>query len=135
MRFSSNMNDDSPRRSLSVFLVENHPDTLRYLKLYLEQSGHQVQTACSVTQALRLIPEAEFDVLISDIGLPDGDGWELMSQIYPTKPVFGIAMSGFGGNANLEKSRSVGFKHHLIKPFVPDELDALLDEALHSLAA
>ena len=60
--------------SLSVFLVENHEDTVRYMQLYLEQLGYQVSVAADMATALREIPNSRCDVLISDIGLPDGDG-------------------------------------------------------------
>ncbi|MEO7933991.1 MAG: response regulator [Chthoniobacterales bacterium] len=115
-------------RPLCICLVENHPDTLRFLKLYLEQNGHQVHTAVTLEQALRLLAELDCDVLLSDIGLPDGDGWELMRQV--SKPIYGIAMSGFGMNADREKSRAAGYRHHLLKPFMPEELDTLLAEAI-----
>ena len=67
-------------RSLSVFLVENHEDTVRYMQLYLEQLGYQVSVAVDMATALREIPNSHCDVLISDIGLPDGDGWQLMEK-------------------------------------------------------
>jgi CheY-like chemotaxis protein len=70
-------------------------------------------------------------VLISDIGLPDGDGWELMERLGSggQAPRFAIAMSGFGVNADEAKSRAVGYRHHLIKPFDPDKLEEILNEA------
>jgi len=114
-------------RSLKIFVVENHDDTLVYLAKYLEQKGHEVLTATDMASALDHLRSVRTDVLISDIGLPDGDGWQLMSQLDP-KP-FGIAMSGYGTGADCQKSRASGYKHHLIKPFLPDDLDELLDRA------
>ena len=116
-------------RPLSIFVVENHPDTLRFLKFYLVQNGHQVETATSLKQAMEMIPQLHFDVLISDIGLPDGDGWELMRELHDHKNVFGIAMSGFGKEADRRQSLEAGFRHHMLKPFLPEELDALLATA------
>lgn len=82
-------------------------------------------------EALR---STECDVLISDIGLPDGDGWELLRTAELRQPVFAIAMSGFGMNADRSKSKAAGFRHHLLKPFQPDELEGVLDEAAAELA-
>jgi CheY-like chemotaxis protein len=74
------------------------------------------------------------DVLICDIGLPDGSGWELMEKVstYDQAP-FGIAMSGYGAVSDREKSLAAGFRHHLVKPFLPEDLDAILLEAANEL--
>ena len=121
------MNPTAEVKSLKVFLVENHADTLESLKLYLEDAGHKVSTAMTVAQTLALLPKVGCDVLICDIGLPDGTGWELMAKL-PRK-IFGVAMSGFGMNADSEKSKAAGFRHHLLKPFKAAELDKILAEA------
>ncbi len=117
--------------ALRVFVVENHPDTLKYLRMYLELVGHTVLSAGTMTDALAALPEADCDVLISDIGLTDGDGWELLRRVRGNliRPVYTIAMSGFGLNADLVRSREAGYRHHLLKPFKPAELDAALAEA------
>jgi two-component system CheB/CheR fusion protein len=109
--------------------VENHADTLKYLRLYLEQLGHEVRSARSMAEALETLPDADCDVLISDIGLPDGDGWELLQRTNFSHPVYAIAMSGFGMNADRVKSMAAGFRHHVLKPFVPEDLDTMLEEA------
>ena len=110
-------------------MVENHPDTLKYLTMYLETMGHTVVSARTVKEALAALPEAHCSVLISDIGLPDGNGWDLLKSASLEHPVYAIAMSGFGMNADRAKSRAAGFRHHLLKPFDPDQLDAMLEEA------
>ena len=117
----------SPPRRLRILIVENHEDSLTYLTRYLQQQGHEVCGVRDMASALEVISSSNFDVLISDLGLPDGDGWQLLGQMTP-KP-FGIAMSGFGSRSDLEKSHAAGYKHHLTKPFLPDDLDALLQEA------
>lgn len=114
---------------LRVFLVENHPDTLLYLRRYLEQLGHSVATALDMTTALERLPKSEVDLLISDIGLPDGDGWELLQRLGPERDFLAVAMSGCGANADKTRSRAAGYRHHLLKPFLPDELDSILAEA------
>src|SRR6185369_16060609 len=102
------------KTSLIFFVVENHQDTLDALKMFLEHQGHQVIAAPDMTSALKLAPEVEFDVLISDIGLPDGDGWELMKRLRAMKPIKGIARSDDGMRADLDKSQAAGFADHLI---------------------
>lgn len=119
---------------LRVFIVENHADTLKWLSRYLESMGHVVIGAKTMAQALELLPQASYDVLISDIGLPDGDGWELLRTVRLAQPLYAIAMSGFGMNADHVRSKAAGFRHHLLKPFVPDELDAALEEAAREAA-
>ena len=118
-----------PSRPLRVFVVENHADTLDLLTQYLQSMGHAVCSANTMTEALAALPNSPCDALISDIGLPDGDGWELMEKAHLPASVYAIAMSGFGANADRLKSKAAGFRRHLLKPFVPTELDAALEEA------
>lgn len=125
----------APPVSLRIFLVENHPDTLKYLKMYLEDRGHIVLTARSMDEALQALPEADCEVLISDIGLPDGDGWALLREARLSRQIYAIAMSGFGMNADHARSREAGYRHHLLKPFKPAELNSMLEEAARELAA
>ena len=119
---------------MHIFVVENHPDTLKWLCLYLRGRGHTVVTAQTLGEAVATFPNSGCNVLISDIGLPDGNGWQLMERLHP-KPAFAIAMSGFGMNADSERSRAVGFRHHLLKPYKPAELDGMLEEAAQEFAA
>lgn len=119
---------------LRVFVVENHADTLKWLSLYLEQLGHNVQSARTLKDALAVIPKADCDVLISDIGLPDGDGWDLLRRLSLPHPIYAIAMSGFGMSADRVKSEAAGYRHHMLKPFPPEQLDAMLAEAARELA-
>jgi CheY-like chemotaxis protein len=121
-------------RHLRILVVENHPDTLKYLCLYLEQMGHEVVAARSKSESIALLPVSHCDVLISDIGLPDGNGWELLLQAPAPKPPYAIAMSGFGQHADRQRSRAAGYRHHLLKPFPPEELDPLLEEAAQEAA-
>jgi CheY-like chemotaxis protein len=114
---------------LRVFLVENHEDTVRYIKLYLERLGHAVFIARDMETALRDVPNSRCDVLISDIGLPDGDGWLLLEELGPQRPAFAIAISGYGTGNDQRKSHAVGYNAHLVKPFLPDALLALLRQA------
>jgi two-component system CheB/CheR fusion protein len=119
----------SASRPLAVLVVENHADTLKYLRMYLEHLGHAVRTAGTLAKALEQLAAAPCDVLISDIGLPDGDGWDLLKRAQLRTPVYAIAMSGFGMGSDRSRSRAAGFRHHLLKPFTPEQLDGYLQEA------
>lgn len=123
-------------QALRIFVVENHRDTLLYLTMYLESLGHVVASARNVEDAREALGKGEYDVLISDIGLPDGDGWGLLRQVraQSARPLFAVAMSGFGLNADHLRSKDAGYRHHLLKPFETAELNAVLDEAARELA-
>jgi DNA-binding response OmpR family regulator len=118
---------------LRIFVVENDPDTLKYLRIYLEYCGYVVGSATSMKAALELAPAFNCDVLLSDIGLGDGDGWELLRQIRFPNPVYAIAMSGYGTDKDRIQSSDAGYRHHLLKPLSPSELDAALNEAADEL--
>ena len=117
-------------RLLRIFVVEDHPDTLQALCLYLKYVGHTVRSAGTKEEALKKISLRDNDVLISDIGLSDGTGWDLIREIGDSRPQFAIAMSGYGTAADLERSTEAGFRHHLIKPVSLEKLAAVLDEAV-----
>jgi two-component system CheB/CheR fusion protein len=114
-------------------VVENHDDTRVLLCILLTQMGHTVYSAASMREALRAIPESRCDVLISDIGLPDGDGWELMDILNGSRPPYAIAMSGRGMIGDRARSRAAGFKHHLVKPTGPEQLAEILEGAAREL--
>ena len=104
--------------------------------MYLESLGHTVVHATRMKEALATVPEAGCDVLISDVGLTDGDGWELLRRLRDSglpHPRYAIAMSGFGMNADRARSEAAGYRHHLIKPFDPEDLDGMLVEAAREL--
>lgn len=114
---------------LRVFVVEDHYDTLKSLRFYLEQSGHSVQSARTKAEAVAALSAASYDLLLSDIALSDGTGWDLLSELGHTRPRYAVAMSGFGTAADAQRSKAAGFRHHLIKPIDPDALDEQLAEA------
>jgi len=120
---------------LRIFIVENHDDTRFLLGLLLEQLGHTVLSVATMQEALRTIPGANCDVLISDVGLPDDNGWDLLKKLEGRQPRYAIAMSGFGMSADRERSRSAGYRHHLLKPIEPNQLETLLDEAAREIEA
>jgi HAMP domain-containing protein/signal transduction histidine kinase/ActR/RegA family two-component response regulator len=114
------------RQPMRVLLVEDHEDTNRSLTKLLLRRGYHVQSALSFQSALDLIAKEQFDVLISDLALPDGNGIELMQTLGSERPVLGIALTGFGMESDIRKSQDAGFKHHLVKPIDLNKLDLLL---------
>ena len=105
-----------PEQLLRLLIVEDHADTALLLKRLLEGSGFAVETAGSVAEALKVADSAHFDVLVSDLGLPDGSGCELMRQMRDRHPLKAIAMSGYGMEEDVRRSREAGFSEHLVKP-------------------
>ena len=119
------------KSTLTFFVVENHQDTLDALTMFLQAQGHNVESALDMKSALAKAGTLKFDVLISDIGLPDGDGWELLKQLRATMPdIKAIAMSGYGMRSDLDRSKAAGFGGHIIKPFGPAELEAAVKKVL-----
>ncbi len=127
------MNSASSESPLRIFLVEDHECTRCALTRYLEHRGHTVLSATAMREALEALPEAGCAVLLSDICLPDGNGWELLKQVKSASPLFPIAMSGYARRTDCATSASVGYRGHLRKPFPLDELDALLAEAAQEM--
>src|SRR5436190_9064688 len=121
------------RHTMRILLVEDHEDTNRSLTRLLRRRGHYVQSASTVQSALDLSKKEEFDVLISDLGLPDGSGIDLMQTLNSGRPLLGIALTGFGMEGDIRKSHDAGFKHHLVKPIDLNKLDLLIQEGTAAL--
>jgi HAMP domain-containing protein/signal transduction histidine kinase/CheY-like chemotaxis protein len=121
------------RQTMRILLVEDHEDTNRSLTRLLRRRGHHVQSASTVQSALDLSKKEEFDVLISDLGLPDGSGIDLMRTLNSGRPLLGIALTGFGMEGDIRKSHDAGFKHHLVKPIDLNKLDLLIQEGAAAL--
>ena len=113
---------------LHILLVDDHEDTARAMGRLLQRLGYRITTAGSVGSALDAFGRESIDLVISDIGLPDGSGLELMRQIRQQKPVRGIALSGFGMEEDVRKSRDAGFSQHLTKPINFQKLQAVIHE-------
>jgi HAMP domain-containing protein/signal transduction histidine kinase len=120
------------RQPLRILLVEDHEDTNRSLTSLLRRRGYQVKSALTFQSALELSAKEEFDVLISDLGLPDGSGIDLIQKLV-SKPPLGIALTGFGMEQDIRRSREAGFHHHLVKPIDLNKLDSLIQEGAPSL--
>jgi signal transduction histidine kinase/ActR/RegA family two-component response regulator len=115
-------------RSLNILLVEDNPDTLKYLSRLLGQRGHVVFAAATLAEARLVASQNEIDLLISDIGLADGTGFELMWLVRMRRDVPGIALSGFGSDEDIELSRAAGFALHLTKPVEFSRLEQAIQQ-------
>ncbi|MGI8891608.1 MAG: PAS domain S-box protein [Chthoniobacterales bacterium] len=116
-----------PVRSLRLLVVEDHEATLQVLTRLLTHAGHQVVAASSIAAALNAAGQGKFDLVMSDLGLPDGTGNELMEQLRDRYQLRGIALTGYGMEEDLERSRQSGFVSHLIKPVDINQLRRTLD--------
>jgi signal transduction histidine kinase len=103
-------------RRLRILLVEDHADTARILSRLLGRAGYAVITASDVAEAETVAKREAFDLLISDLGLPDGNGHEVIRRVGAHRIVPAIAMSGYGMDEDMRRSREAGFTEHLVKP-------------------
>jgi PAS domain S-box-containing protein len=123
-----------PRRfrgkSHRLLVVEDHQPTLVVLTRLLRAQGHDVMTASTVKDALTLAANHTFDFVISDLGLPDGNGIDLMLQLSNDYGLRGIALTGYGMAEDVAKTEQAGFLAHLVKPINFDQLHRVLERAL-----
>jgi len=112
-----------------ILLGEDHVDSVGPMQLFLQASGYHVTTAANVGAALQSAAQEEFDLLISDIGLPDGTGEDLIRQLREKgHNLPAIALSGYGMQQDIERSRAAGFQVHLIKPVSPQQLQTAISQ-------
>ncbi len=125
------MSEPAGSNGTRILLVDDHDDTRMIVARMLKMRGYDVIGAATKKEALDLFREQMVDLVISDLGLPDGSGHELMATITTEKPTKGIALSGYGSREDEERSRSAGFQKHLTKP-----VDfTLLEEAIREVLA
>lgn len=121
--------DPARKKDLRILLVEDHCDTRSTLQRMLTRRGYQVESATDASSALALCAAEPFDLVLSDIGLPDRSGLELMREIAARHQIVGIAMSGFGMDSDIAKCKEAGFREHLTKPVDLETLDTVLQRA------
>jgi CheY-like chemotaxis protein len=107
---------------LKILVVEDHLDSAAVMKYILTQAGHSVCHATSVASAIEAVTSQSFDVILSDIGLPDGDGVSLIKAVRQLCGAPAIALSGYGMREEIERCLRAGFSKHLIKPVTLDTL-------------
>jgi CheY-like chemotaxis protein len=115
-------------RPLRLLVVEDHVDSAELLAELLESSGHTVRVANTASAAMEAANEQPFDVVVSDVGLPDASGYELMQQLRERFPIKGIAMTGSGRQSDIDAGRAAGFSVYLTKPVSLRRLQQALDE-------
>lgn len=117
-------------RHRRVLLVDDHHDTCIGMKRMLERHGYKITVAHSAEQAVEKVDAEDFDLLISDIGLPDRSGYELMREVRLKKDLPGIALSGFGSEQDISQAREAGFSEHLTKPINFERLEKTIQSVL-----
>jgi signal transduction histidine kinase len=117
-------------RHRRVLLVDDHHDTCIGMKRMLERRGYEITVAHSADQAVEKVRTQDFDLLISDIGLPDRSGYELMREVRLNKDLPGIALSGFGTEQDVNQARAAGFAEHLTKPINFERLERTIQNLL-----
>src|SRR5215510_6699257 len=116
-------------RPLRILLVEDHQDTRRTLSRLLTHFGHNVVTADNVEGAMNRMGSNNIDVVLCDIGLPDGSGYEVAAQARAKGHIKAIALTGFGTDQDVQRSKEAGFDFHLVKPINFQELQSALDQS------
>jgi diguanylate cyclase len=113
-------------RGLAVLLVEDHEASRLALQRLLQRRGHNVVAVSTVATALEEGAARKFDMLISDIGLPDGDGYELMTKLSEKYSFIAIAVTGYGTEEDVQRAMDAGFLTHVMKPITVHKLDEAL---------
>jgi CheY-like chemotaxis protein len=108
--------EDTSAPGCRILYVEDHADTRCVMERLLKHIGCRVISAGGVQEALSLAERQDFDLLVSDLGLPDGSGIQIMEKFRLQRKIRGIAISGLGQEEDLRRSREAGFEMHLTKP-------------------
>ena len=107
-----------------ILVVEDHLETLQALAQLLKNDGFKVKTASTASQAMRAAETETFDLVISDIGLPDASGYDLVRELHQRFGLRGICLSGEAVNEASDRFRDSGFLAHLMKPIIYERLKA-----------
>jgi PAS domain S-box-containing protein len=114
------------QRPLRILLLEDHEDTARALSRLLELWNHQVSTAHTVADALKSVEARDFDLILSDIGLPDGTGIEFIKKVRESRATPAVALTGFGMEDDVNECKLAGFSDHLTKPIDFQRLESVI---------
>ena len=116
--------------SPSVLLIEDHEDTRRSLENLLRKNFYEVSSADTAEGALELAAGNQFDLVISDVRLPDQSGLELMSKLKYHYNLRGIGLSGYGMEEDIAQAHAAGFIQYLTKPVRFDQLKELIENTV-----
>ena len=128
-------NGEFPQTPLRVLLVEDHEATIQVLRRLLARAGHNVTSTMTVAGAKQAAQNDRFDVVISDLGLPDGTGFQLMQDLRNAYHLRGIALSGYGMDEDVQRARDAGFAAHLIKPVDFEQLQQTVSGVMEEVGA
>jgi CheY-like chemotaxis protein len=117
-----------PGEGLRILVVEDHGDTRRTLSRLLSYFGHKISVADSRQSAMKMIAAKKFDVLLTDIALPDGSGYEVASQAKEKQHVKSVALTGFDRAEDIRRGKDAGFDFYLTKPIDFAELRSVLGQ-------
>jgi PAS domain S-box-containing protein len=121
--------DETPLAGIRILAIDDEPDSLELLRFMLENAGAEVQTATNGAVALDLISQFNFDLLVSDIAMPDINGHELIQQIqtlYPERRIRAIALTAYASSSDRDYSLRIGFEQYFSKPIEPAVLVAAI---------
>jgi two-component system, chemotaxis family, CheB/CheR fusion protein len=119
-----------------VLVVDDNRDAADSQAMLLRLDGHDVRAAYDPDEALRIAPAFDPEVALIDLALPKRDGYELCAELRKISPACRmVAVSGYGDQAHIEKSRQAGFRHHLLKPVNPRQLAAVVDDECDEVSA
>jgi CheY-like chemotaxis protein len=113
-----------------ILFVDDNADTRVVTGMMLRRSGHSVTSAGTCAEAIDRAKEERFDLLITDIGLPDGDGLGLLFHIQSQYPIVGIVLSGYGMAKDIHRALAAGFARHVLKPVDGTTLCAAVDQVM-----
>jgi PAS domain S-box-containing protein len=115
-------------QGISILLVEDHKDSAEVMSRLLRAKGYSVETCATVAEALKISSERHFNLILSDIGLPDGTGIDLIRKIREHSSIPAIALTGFGMDQDIKRYKQAGFDEHLIKPVNIQKLEMLINQ-------
>ena len=125
------LSKDLVLENLDVLVVEDNPDSRDFLAFVLKQAGAEVTAVGSAIQALQLLSTVSFDILLSDIGMPEMDGYALIAEVRQslsdrTRQMPAIALTAYAGEQDQQKAIASGFQNHMAKPIDPQEIVAVV---------
>jgi CheY-like chemotaxis protein len=142
---SAHQNSQSPKPSfdlngIKVLVVDDEPDSREFVAFVLEQAGATVLTATTAAEALTMLIRSKPTVLLSDIGMPEMDGYMLMQQVRALPPEQGgqvraIALTAYAGDFNQQQALQAGFQQHVSKPIEPERLIQVISSLVKSAIA
>ena len=129
--------EDPQLQGLKILVIDDDLDTLEMLKFALESFGAAVKTADSASTAFQTFQKGNFDIIVSDLGMPQEDGYSLLGKIRAKfkengKFVPAIAVSGYARNEDFDRAIAAGFQLHISKPVDPQELALKILEVLQN---